>query len=86
MPTKQETRTQLNQLKETIRDTITLLQEHLATPDYTTIRQLSWNLGWHNGYYEAYILEEPDLDPQAVLFTIKVLQAVLEPPTPPQKE
>ena len=64
--------------EQDIRDTIRLLQEHLETPDYTTIRQLGWNLGWHNGLYELYITEEPDLDPQAVTFTIKVLQALLK--------
>jgi len=68
-------------LEQDIRDTIRLLQEHLETPDYTTIRQLGWNLGWHNGLYEPHITEEPELDPQAVTFTIKVLQSLLEPQT-----
>ena len=68
-------------LEQDIRDTIRLLQEHLETPDYTTIRQLGWNLGWNNRLYEPYILEEPELDHQAVTFTIKVLEALLEPPT-----
>ena len=45
------------------------------------MRQLGWNLGWHNRLYELYILEDPELDPQAVTFTIKVLEALLEPPT-----
>ena len=65
-------------LEQDIRDTIRLLQEHLETPDYTTIRQLGWNLGWHNNLYEPYITEEPELDPQAVTFTIKVLESLLE--------
>ena len=65
-------------LEQDIRDTIRLLQEHLETPDYTTIRQLGWNLGWNNRLYELYILEDPELDPQAVTFTIKVLESLLE--------
>jgi len=81
MPTKQQLQEQLTSLTDNIRDTTRLLQEHLTTPDYTTIRQLEWNLGWHNGLYELYILEDPELDNQAVTFTIKVLQALLEPPT-----
>ena len=68
-------------LEQDIRDTIRLLEEHLETPDYTTIRQLGWNLGWHNRLYELYILEDPELDPQAVTFTIKVLESLLEEPT-----
>jgi len=65
-------------LEQNIRDTIRFLQEHLTTPDYTTIRQLGWNLGWHNGIYEPHITEELGFDEQAVTFTIKVLQALLE--------
>lgn len=67
-------------LEQDIRDTIRLLTEHLETPDYTTIRQLGWNLGWNNNIYEPYILEEPELDSQAVTFTLKVLEALLEEP------
>ena len=78
MPTKQQLQTQLTTLTDNVKDTIRLLQEHLETPDYTTIRQLGWNLGWHNRLYEPYILEDPELDPQAVTFTIKVLQDLLE--------
>lgn len=78
MPTKRELQEQLDTLKQNIRDTIRLLQEE---PDYTTIRQLGWNLGWHNGIYNPEILEDPHLDPQAITFTTKVLQALLEPTT-----
>ena len=65
-------------LEQDIRDTIRLLEEHLKTPDYTTIRQLGWNLGWHNGLYEPHITTEQEFDEQAVTFTIKVLEDLLE--------
>ena len=78
MPTKQQLQTQLTTLTDNVKDTIRLLQEHLETPDYTTIRQLGWNLGWHNGLYEPHITTEQEFDEQAVTFTIKVLQDLLE--------
>ena len=78
MPTKQQLQNQLTTLQQNIQDTIRLLQEET---DYTTIRQLGWNLGWHNGIYELYIIEDPTYDPQAITFTTKVLQDLLEPPT-----
>ena len=65
-------------LEQDIRDTIRLLEEHLETPDYTTIRQLGRNLGWHNGLYEPHITTEQEFDEQAVTFTIKVLEDLLE--------
>lgn len=81
MPTKQQLQTELTTLKDNIRDTTRLLTEHLEAPDYTTIRQLGWNLGWHNGIYELYIIEDPTYDEQATEFAVKVLKDLLEPPT-----
>jgi hypothetical protein len=81
MPTKQQLQNSLTTLTDNTRDTIRLLKEQLDTPDYTTIRQLGWNLGWKDGIYNPEILEDPHLDPQAITFTIKVLTALLEPPT-----
>jgi len=78
MPTKKQIQTELQELKETIQDTITLLQQQLTKPDYTTIRQLDWNLGWHNGIYHLEIIEDPEYDPQAITLAIKILQGIQE--------
>lgn len=87
MTPKQE----LEELRETIQDTITLLetlQQQAETPrgiDYHTIRQLHWHLGWHQGIYHTEILEDSYYDHQAITFATKILQEILE-PTPTDKE
>ena len=78
MPTKKQLETQLNELRETIRDTLTLLQNLTEKPDYTTIRQLDWHLGWHNGIYHLEIIEDPTYDIQALNLATKILQGILE--------
>ena len=78
MPTKKQLQQQLDELKETIRDTLTLLKTLQDKPDYTTIRQLNWHLGWHNGIYHTEILEDPHYDPQALHLATKILQDILD--------
>ena len=85
MPTKKQIQTQLDELKETIQDTLTLLQQQLTKPDYTTIRQLDWHLGWKNGIYNLEIIEDPTYDPQAITLAIKILQGIQEEPPPTDK-
>ena len=70
--------TQQPTLEQNIRDTIRLLEEQLEQTDYTLIRQLGWNLGWKNGIYTITILDDPHYDKQAITFTIKVLQDLLQ--------
>ena len=67
-------------LEETVQDTITLIESLLEKPDYTTIRQLGWNLGWHNNIYHLEIIEDPLYDDQALILAEKILRQILEPP------
>lgn len=78
MTTKKQLQQELTELKQTIQDTITLLQNLIDKPDPNTIRQLDWNLGWHNGIYHLEIIEDPTYDTQALTLTIKVLQGILD--------
>ena len=84
MPTKKQLQTQLSELTETIKDTITLLetlQQQAQTPkgiDYNTIRQLDWHLGWHNSIYVTEILDDHTLDHQALNLAQKILQDILD--------
>jgi len=90
MPTKKQLQTQLDELTETIIDTLTLLetlQQQAETPkgiDYTTIRQLDWHLGWHNNIYHLEITEHPHYDTQALNLAAKILRQILETQEPPQ--
>ena len=59
MPTKKQIQAQLDELTQTIRDTITLIQNLVDQPDPNTIRHLDWNLGWHRGIYHLDIIEDP---------------------------
>ena len=85
MTTKKQLQAELQELKQTIQDTTTLLQNLIEKPDYTTIRQLQWHLGWHNGIYHTEIIEDPHYDTQAIAFTIKVLQSIQEEATTTDK-
>lgn len=78
MPTKKQIQQELEELKQTITDTITLIQTLQEKPDYTTIRQLNWHLGWHQGIYHTEILEDPHYDTQALHLTQKILKQLTE--------
>ena len=84
MPSKKQIQSELTELRETIQDTITLLetlQQQAETPngiDYTTIRQLDWHLGWHNRIYVTEILDDHTLDTQALHLAQKILTQILE--------
>jgi len=78
MPTKKQLETELQELKETIQQTITLLTQLQEKPDYTTIRQLDWNLGWHKGIYHTEIIEDPYYDTQALNLAHKILTQLLQ--------
>ena len=78
MPTKKQLQAELDELRETIHDTITLIQNLIGTPDPNTVRQLDWNLGWHNGIYHTEILEDPHYDTQALHLATKILQDILD--------
>ena len=78
MPTKKQIQQQLDELTETIQDTITLINQLIDHPDPNTIRQLQWNLGWHQGIYHTEIIEDPHYDTQALNLAAKVLQQVLD--------
>ena len=82
MPTKKQLEAELNELKDTINATATLLQQLIDKPDYTTIRQLDWNLGWHRGIYHLEIIEDPEYDTQALNLAAKILRQILEPQEP----
>jgi len=78
MTTKKQLQAELRELKQTIQDTLILLQNLTEKPDYTIIRQLDWNLGWHNGIYHLEIIEDPTYDTQALNLATKILQGILE--------
>ena len=78
MPTKKQLEAELNELKDTINATATLLQQLIDKPDYTTIRQLDWNLGWHRGIYHLEIIEDPEYDTQALNLATKILTQIQE--------
>ena len=65
-------------LEETVQDTVALLETLIEAPDYTTIRQLDWNLGWHNGIYHLEIIEDPMYDTQALALVVKILRQILD--------
>ncbi|MCK5600370.1 hypothetical protein KAR91_00770 [Candidatus Pacearchaeota archaeon] len=73
-------------MQETIQDTIALLKQLKQQPDYTTIRQLDWNLGWNKGIYHLEIIEDPLYDTQAITLAIKILRNILETHTEQQEE
>ena len=78
MPTKKQIQTELEELRETIKDTTTLIENLIQTPDSNTIRQLQWNLGWHNGIYHTEIIEDPEYDTQALTLAHKILKQLTE--------
>jgi len=78
VPTKKQLQAELDELKDTINATATLLQQLIDKPDYTTIRQLDWNLGWHKGIYHTEIIEDPYYDTQALNLAHKILTQLLQ--------
>ncbi|GAG43331.1 unnamed protein product [marine sediment metagenome] len=79
VPTKKQIQQELQELTQTIHDTITLIQTLIDQPNPNTVRQLDWNLGWHRGIYHTEIIEDPHYDPQALNLAAKVLRQILEP-------
>ncbi len=78
MPTKKQIQTELEELQENIKDTITLIQNLIDEPNPDTIRQLQWNLGWHNEIYHTEIIEDPHYDTQALHLAHKILKQLTE--------
>ena len=78
MPTKKQVQASLDELTETIQATITLIEQLIDKPDPNTIRQLQWNLGWHQGIYHTEITEDPYYETQALNLAQKILKDILE--------
>lgn len=62
---------------QTVQETLNLLEQLRENIDYRTIRQLGWNLGWHENIYYPEILEDHIYDVQAINLAVKVLEDIL---------